>query len=313
MAVVQPSAVGGVPAAAIAAPERRWRDLLRQVMGRPSAAAAVVVVLLLVAAALLAPVLTPYDPTHIDVFARLQGPSIRHWLGTDSLGRDNLTRTLYGTRVALVIAVPSVVGAFVVGGVLGLLGGYLGGWLDRVLVVVFDALVSFPSVILGLALLTLLGPSVASVILVIATALVPYYGRLVRAQTLAEREVGYARTERALGASRTRVLLRHLVPNVVPTLLTVVAMDVPGAVVDAAGLAFLGLGVQAPTPDWGVMLNDGFTNIAGSPWGVVGPILALVVMTSAFLVLGESVRAVLDPRGPAPRRSRQWTFRKASR
>ncbi|HEY3688677.1 MAG TPA: ABC transporter permease [Streptosporangiaceae bacterium] len=291
MALIQRSTVPD----AVAPSTGRMRDLARLIRDRPSAAAAAIVILAMIAVAVLAPLITPYDPTHIDVFTRLRGPSPGHWLGTDSLGRDNLSRTMYGTRVALGIALPSVFGGFLVGGSLGLVSGYLGGWLDRVLVVVFDALISFPAVILGLALLTLLGPSVGSVIFVIAVALVPYYGRLVRAQTLAEREVGYAKTERALGASRVRVLLRHLFPNVVPALLTVVAMDVPGAVVDEAGLAFLGLGVQAPTPDWGVMLNDGFTNIAGSPWGVVGPILALIVMTAAFLVLGESVRDALDP------------------
>jgi peptide/nickel transport system permease protein len=173
-----------------------------------------------------------------------------------------------------------------------------------VLVVVFDTLISFPTVILGLALVTLLGPSIASVIFVIAVALVPYYGRHVRAQTLAEREIGYTKTERGLGASRARVLVKHLLPNVVPALLTIVAMDIPGAVVDEAGLAFLGLGVQPPTPDWGVMLNDGFVTFAASPWGVVGPIAGLVIMTSSFLVLGESVRDLLDPTNTT--RSRRW-------
>ncbi|WP_020500075.1 ABC transporter permease [Sciscionella marina] len=300
MAVIKPSVARDLPAGPGA--QSRVRELLSKLSSRPSAAISTAVILALILLALLAPVIAPYDPTHIDVYTRLSAPSVQHWLGTDSLGRDNLSRTIYGSRVALEIALPAVFGAFVVGAVLGMLAGYLRGWLDRVLVVVFDTLISFPAVILGLALLTLLGPSVGSVIFVIGIALVPYYGRLVRAQTLAQREVGYAKTERALGASRRRVLGRHLFPNVVPELLTVVAMDVPGAIVDEAGLAFLGLGVQPPTSDWGVMLGDGFTNIAASPWGVVGPILALIVLTAAFLVLGESLRDTLDPGRQGKRR-----------
>lgn len=309
MALLQTS-LAGDPAVTPAASTGTLRAVLAQLRRQPSTVIAAAVILALIATAILAPWIVPHDPIHIDVFQRLQGPSAQHWLGTDSLGRDNLSRTIYGARTALGIALPSVLGAFLLGGALGLLAGYLGGWLDRIFVVVFDALISFPAVILGLALLTLLGPSTGSVIIVIALALVPYYGRLVRAQTLAERDVGYAKTERALGAGRLRILIRHLLPNVIPTLLTVVAMDIPGAVVDEAGLAFLGLGVQPPTPDWGVMLNDGFTTFAATPWGVVGPIAALIVMTTAFLVLGENIRDVLDPTGSKTRLTRKGWKRK---
>ncbi len=150
--------------------------------------------------------------------------------------------------------------------------------------------------ILGLALLSLIGPSIQSVVFVIALSLVPYYGRLIRAQTLSERKNQYVKAERSLGASRARVLRRHILPNVLAPLLVVVAMDIPSAVIIEAGLAFLGLGVQPPTPDWGVILNDGFVNIGTSPWEILGPIVALVIMTTAFTVLGETMRDVLDPR-----------------
>lgn len=311
MAIIQASTTGGISAVGVGH-GGTWRHLVREIARRPTAAIAALLILGMVLTAIFAPLIAPYDPTQINVFDRLQAPSMAHWLGTDSLGRDTFSRTIYGTRIALEVAIPSVLGAFAVGAALGLVSGYVGGWIDRVLVVVFDTLISFPVVILGLALVTLLGPSIASVIFVIAVALVPYYGRLVRAQTLAEREVGYTRTERALGASRARVLVKHLLPNVIPALLTIVAMDIPGAVVDEAGLAFLGLGVQPPTPDWGVMLNDGFVTFAASPWGVVGPVLGLMVMTSSFLVLGESVRDLLDPTASAqPRRRRSRARRTA--
>ena len=304
MAVVQPPV--GLQAAELLEVDHRPRlQLVRQVLTRPAAAIAAVIILGFVVIAATAPLIAPDDPTHIDVFNRLAGPSWSHLLGTDSLGRDMLSRLIYGTRVALEVALPSVVGAFAIGALLGSVAGYLGGPLDKALVVVFDAVISFPAVILGLALLTLLGPSIGNVILVIGISLVPYYGRLVRAQTLAERKVGYTKTERALGASRSRVLFRHLFPNVLPALVIVVAMDIPNAVVIEAGLAFLGLGVQPPTSDWGVMLNDGFTNIAVSPWGVVGPMVALILLTASFLVLGETVRDVMDPSHRVPIRGRR--------
>jgi peptide/nickel transport system permease protein len=236
----------------------------------------------------------------------LAGPTWKHLLGTDSLGRDNLSRLLFGTRVALEVALPSVLSAFVLGATLGTIAGYLGGFVDRVLVVVFDSLISFPAVILGLALLSLLGPSVRSVDFVIGLSLVPYYGRLMRAQTLSEKKNQYVKAERSLGASRRRVLRRHILPNVLPPLLIVVAMDIPGAVAIEAGLAFLGLGVQPPTPDWGVMLNDGFIYIGTSPWEIIGPIVGLIVLTTAFTVLGETMRDVMDPRYRPPRRFFGW-------
>lgn len=274
----------------------------RDVARRPAGAASAAVLLLLVLVAIFAPLLAPHNPDTINVLNTLASPSTGHLLGTDSLGRDNLSRTLYGTRLALEIALPSVLGAFAVGAVLGLIAGYLGGPLDKLLVIVFDSVISFPAVILGLALLSLLGPSVKSVIFVIAVSLVPYYGRLIRAQTLSERKNQYVKAERSLGASRARVLRRHILPNVLPPLLVIVAMDIPSAVIIEAGLAFLGLGVQPPTPDWGVMLNDGFTNIGTSPWEIVGPIVGLLVMTTAFTLLGETMRDVLDPRQRLPQR-----------
>jgi peptide/nickel transport system permease protein len=289
-------------AAQVAYAPQGLRSLTRDMLRKPTAAAAMFVIALLVVVAILAPLIAPHPPDDIDVVNTLASPSSDHLLGTDALGRDNLSRVLYGARVALEVALPSVLGAFFIGGTLGLLAGYLGGLLDKVLIVVFDALIAFPAVILGLALLTLLGPSIKSVVFVIALSLIPYYGRLTRAQALAEKRNQYVKAERSLGASRVRVLRRHIFPNVIPPLLIVVAMDIPGAVAIEAGLAFLGLGVQPPTSDWGVMLNDGFKDIGTTPWEILGPILALIIMTTAFTIAGESMRDVMDPRYRPPRR-----------
>jgi peptide/nickel transport system permease protein len=271
-------------------------QLARAVLRHPAALASVVIIVALILVSIFASMLAPHDPTKLDLDAALQGPSSSHWLGTDSLGRDNLSRLIYGARVALEIAIPSILGAFVVGAALGLVVGYVGGVLDKVLLVLFDAVISFPSVILGLALLTLLGPSKKSVILVIAISMIPYYGRLARAQTLGQVHQDYVRAERALGASRLRVLTTHVMPNALAPLLVIVAIDIPTAIGIEAGLAFLGLGVQPPTPDWGVMLNDGFTVIGTSIWPIAGPILALVLVTTSFTVVGETLRDELDPR-----------------
>ncbi|MHB1929878.1 MAG: ABC transporter permease, partial [Acidimicrobiales bacterium] len=285
----------------------------RDITRRPAGAVAASLILLLVLVAIFAPLIAPHNPDTINVANTLAGPSANHLLGTDSLGRDNLSRVLFGTRIALEVALPSVLVAFVVGAALGLVAGYLGGLFDKVLVVVFDALISFPAVILGLALLSFLGPSVKSVIFVIGLSLMPYYGRLIRAQTLSERKNQYVKAQRSLGASRGRVLRRHILPNVVPPLLVIVSMDIPTAIITEAGLAFLGLGVQPPTPDWGVILDDGFVNIGTSPWEILGPIIALVVMTTAFTVLGETMRDVLDPRQRLPRRRHLLLDRKLDR
>ncbi len=275
---------------------------LRDVVHRPAGAVAASLVLLLVVLAIVAPTIAPYNPDTINIGNAFAPANLHHFLGTDSLGRDNFSRVLVGTRIALEVALPSVLAAFVVGTSLGLVAGYLGGLLDKVLVVVFDSLISFPAVILGLALLSLLGPSIKSVVFVIGLSLMPYYARLMRAQTLSERKNQYVKAQRSLGASRTRVLRRHILPNVIPPLLVIVSMDIPSAIIIEAGLAFLGLGVQPPTPDWGVILNDGFTNIGTSVWEIVGPIVALIIMTTAFTVLGETMRDVLDPHQRLPKR-----------
>jgi peptide/nickel transport system permease protein len=283
-----------------------WRDVLRH----PSAACAAFVLAIFVFVAIFGHLIAPHSPYAIQMGDVLANPSRDHLLGTDSLGRDNFSRLIYGARIALEVALPAVLGAFVVGGLLGTAAGYLGGPLDAVLVVIFDVLISFPVVILALALLTLLGSSLGNLDLVIGLALVPYYGRLMRAQTLAEKTNPYVKAERSLGVSRFLLLRRHILPNVLPPLLIVVAMDIPGAIAAEAGLAFLGLGLQPPTPDWGVMLSDGFNYLSASPWEMLGPLAAIIVVTTAFTVLGETMRDTLDPAKRLPRRRFGWRHRK---
>ena len=260
-------------------------------------------ILLLVLVAILAPVLSPYTPDAIDVTHTLTGPSAEHLLGTDSLGRDNLSRVLFGSQVAFEVALPSVLGAFLVGSVLGLIAGYLGGLLDKVLVIIFDAVISFPAVILGLALLSLLGGTIESVAFVIGLSLVPYYARLIRAQTLSEHKNQYVKAERSLGASRPRRAHAPHPPERRATAPRHRGDGHPERDHHRGRAAFLGVGVQPPTPDWGVILDDGFTDIGTSPWEIAGPIVGLIVLAASFTILGETMRDVLDPHQRPQRRS----------
>lgn len=272
------------------------RQLFMRILAQPAGMIGVTIVVLTLLVALAAPLLAPYDPATIAMAKRFAAPSIDHWLGTDHLGRDNLSRVIFGARLALIIAIPAVLCAFLAGLLLGLAAGYIGGLLDRVLVVIADTFLSFPSVILGLALLTLVGQSVLNTTLVIALSLFPYYLRLARGLALSTKHQPYIKAERSLGAGSGRIMFVHLLPNILPPLLVVVAMDIPSAIVIEAGLAFLGLGVPPPAPDWGVLLNEGFVNVAISAWPLVGPLMAIVFVTTGFTLLGETFRDIADPR-----------------
>ena len=287
------------------------KALLWQVLARPTGLIGLIVVLLTLATALAAPLVAPHDPRAISMGHRFKPPSATNLLGTDDLGRDNLSRVIYGARLAVEIAIPAVAGAFLVGLLLGLLAGYFGGWFDRGLVILIDTLLAFPSVILALALLTLVGHSIVNTALVVAISFFPYYARLTRGLALSTKHQTYVRAERALGAGRARIMFVHLLPNILPPLLVVVAMDVPSAIVVEAGLAFLGLGVPPPAPDWGVLLNDGFLNVAISAWPLVGPLLALVFVTTGFTLLGETLRDITDPRQAGVRRPARFLGRGA--
>jgi peptide/nickel transport system permease protein len=280
-------------------------SVLRAVAVRPGGVFGLAVVLGLVAVVVLAPLLAPYDPAAQNIGDRLEPPTRDHLLGTDELGRDLLSRLLFGTRVALGVAVPAVLAALACGLILGTIAGYVGGWLDTMLVVVMDTLQAFPAVVLALALLAVLGPSARNVIIVIAVSFTPAYARVVRALVLAVKENPFIEAERALGASGLRIVLVHILPNVVAPLFILLAMDLPGAITVEAGVSFLGLGVQPPTPSWGVILADGFDRVRDTPWPIISAGGALIVATLGFTMLGETLRDVIDPRVAGLRRWRR--------
>jgi peptide/nickel transport system permease protein len=279
--------------------------LLREVARRPAGRFGLFVIAALLVIVLFTPWISPYDPAAQHIVDRLQGPSWRYPLGTDDLGRDLLSRIFYGARVALGVAVPAVMGAVLLGLLLGTVAGYAGGKIDNALVVVFDTLQAFPAVILALALISLLGPSLRNVIIVIIVSFAPGYGRVSRALVLSVKQNSFVEAERSLGASDFRIAAVHVVPNILAPLCILVAMDIPSAIVVESGLSFLGLGVQPPTPSWGSILSEGFDRVRDTPWPVLWTGLALMITTLGFTMFGETLRDVVDPRFAGLRRLRR--------
>jgi peptide/nickel transport system permease protein len=271
---------------------RALRALIRDPMGLMG----LILVALFILMAVAAPILAPYDPLTLNVRAKLQAPSLAHWLGTDQLGRDTLSRIIYGARTALTIALTAIGLAGSIGILLGLIAGYGPRWLDAALVLIFDALNSLPMMMFALAIITVLGPGTGTLILVVVLVSIPGYARLIRAQTLSLRSADFIVAEQAIGASTPRILLMHLLPNVFGPLCIVLSMDIPVVIMLEAGLSYLNLGVKPPTPSWGNILYDGYTAIRTSSTLVIAAGAPLVLATLGFTFLGEGLRDALDPR-----------------
>lgn len=275
---------------------RERRDKLVQFLRNGQGVLGLCLVLLFFASAIFAPWLAPYDPNALDIPARLSGPTWEHLAGTDQLGRDTFSRVLYGGRVALKVAAIGVSVALAVGLLLGMLAGYGPRWLDNLLLLAFDTVRAFPTIVLALATVALTGPSLQMVLAIVIITSIPQYARMARTATLAIRGSEFIVAERSLGAGMARILRHHVMPNVVGPLLILAAMDVPVVVTVEAGLSFLGLGVLPPTASWGTVLNDGYLVIRDTPWMVIAGGIPLVLTTLGFTFLGEALRDVFDPR-----------------
>ncbi len=262
----------------------------------PLGMAGFVLVGLLLLVTVFAAWLAPYDPFDVNVLDRLSSPSAAHWLGTDQLGRDILSRVLFGGRVALKVSLLAISVSMAIGFVLGMLAGFGPRWLDRILVVSFDTVRSFPTIMFALAIIALTGPSLNTVIGVIIITSIPQYARVVRTQTQALRGRDFILAERAMGASTLRILRDHVLPNIAAPMLILASMDVPAVVGMEAGLSFLGLGVSPPTPSWGSILNDGYSYLRNSPWPLIAAGLPLIAVTLGFTFFGESLRDIFDPK-----------------
>ncbi|MEH6443989.1 MAG: ABC transporter permease [Oceanospirillaceae bacterium] len=271
-------------------------DTLRRLVKQPLGLLGLVLVTIVVLSAVLASVIAPYDPIALDIMNRLQGPSAAHWLGTDQLGRDTFSRVLYGGQIALQVALSSIALALGFGLLLGLIAGFGPRWLDSIILTLFDMVRSFPTIIFALAVVTLTGPSISTIVLVVVITSIPIYGRVVRTQTQALAQQEFILAERAMNASMPRILFRHMLPNVIGQLLILASMDIPIVITIEAGLSFLGLGIQAPTPSWGSIINDGYSFIRNTPWLIIAGGLPLIITTLGFTFLGESLRDIFDPK-----------------
>lgn len=255
-----------------------------------------ILVALFVCLALFAPFVAPADPLKLDVLHKLQGPSLQHWAGTDQLGRDTLSRLIWGARTALGIALSATGIAGAIGLILGMIAGYGPRWLDGLLVLLFDSVSSLPMIMFALAVITVVGPGTATLVFVIVAVSIPGYARLIRAQTLTLKGADYILAEETMGASTARILLLHILPNVVGPLVIVLSMDVPVVIMLEAGLSYLNLGVKPPAPSWGNILYDGYTSLRQQPLLVIAAGVPLILSTIGFTFLGEGLRDALDPK-----------------
>src|SRR5688572_311030 len=253
------------------------------------------IVFLAIAAALLGPILVPYDPSAQELALRLEGPTGFHWFGLDELGRDILARVLAGARISLLVGLVVVGVSASVGIVLGSVAGYFGGYVDEVISRLIDILLAFPGLLLAIALVAVLGPSLQNVVLALTLIGWVGYARLVRGQVLRAREFEYVQAARALGASVPRILARHVIPTTLPAVSVQATLGMGGAILSEASLSFLGLGVQPPTPSWGTMLSYGKAHLLEAPHLTVFPGLAIAVLVLGFNFLGDGLRDALDP------------------
>ncbi|MBN8182786.1 ABC transporter permease [Roseibium aggregatum] len=250
-----------------------------------------------IGSAVLGPALVPYDPLQTNAANALQAPSWSHWFGTDNLGRDVFSRVIVATRLDLIISVSAVALSFVIGSVFGAVAGYRGGWLDVVLNRFLDTIMAFPLFVLAMGIVAALGNSISNIILATAIINIPFYARLVRAEVNIRREAGFTLAAKLAGNSDTRVLAFHIFPNALPPMMVQVSLNLGWAILNAAGLSFIGLGVRPPTPEWGIMVAEGANFIvSGEWWLALFPGLWLMLAVFTFNLMGDGLRDIVDPR-----------------
>lgn len=283
----------------LSTPERRYslsRRAWRQFKRNRAALLGLAVILCGIGLAIFAPLVAPYDPVKMDLKISRQPPSPQHLLGADELGRDILSRIIYGFRISLTIGVVSVAVGLSFGVLLGAPSGYYGGWLDIIVMRFIDIMMSFPTILLAILVVTILGPGLYNAMLAVGLAQVPLYSRLVRGVILKLKGEDYVQAARGLGAGHARVIFRHILPNCLSPLLVQATLNIASAILSAAVLGFLGLGAQPPTPEWGAMLSKGRLYMRAAPHISVFPGLAIMVTVLAFNLMGDGLRDALDPR-----------------
>jgi ABC-type dipeptide/oligopeptide/nickel transport system permease subunit len=272
------------------------RRLLRVFLGRHIVLFGLIVIVILIITAIFAPLLAPYDPYQLDISSSLQHPSRTHLLGTDPLGRDILSRIIFGTRNSLMVGVIATGIAATLGMSVGLIAGYGGVWLHAILMRIVDALMTFPMILMALLVASLLGGGLKNVMIALGISLLPGYARLMCGQVLSIKENDYIIAERSLGAGHLRIMLLHLVPNSLPPLIVLITMQMGAAILAEAGLSFLGIGIEPPGAAWGTMINDGYQYLTTYPFLSFAPGIAIMLVVFSFNMVGDGLRDALDPR-----------------
>lgn len=246
--------------------------------------------------AILAPFIAPEGINEQKLAERLSAPSSAHWLGTDDFGRDILSRIIYGTRISLWIGFVSVLGSIIVGSILGIVAGYYGRWIDMVISRMFDIMLAFPSILLAIAIVTILGPSLQNALIAVAIINVPNFGRLIRSKVLSIKQEEYIVAAKSIGMGDLRILFHHVLPNSMAPVIVQGTLAIATSILEAAALGFLGLGAEAPNPEWGKMLSDSRQFLTQAPWTMVSPGLAIMLVVIGFNLFGDGLRDALDPR-----------------
>jgi len=262
----------------------------------PLMLAGIVVLLIILLLSLFAPLISSYEPTKINIKDRFAPPSAEHWFGTDEVGRDIFTRILYGARLSLGVGVAVVLGAGLIGTVIGSISGYFGGRIDQIIMRLMDMILAFPSLVLAMAVAATLGPNLQNAMLAIAIIKIPVYVRLARAETLSLREKLYVKAAVTFGIKPWRIITRHIIPNAISPVIIQVTLDIGDAILLVATLGFLGLGAQPPTPEWGAMISVGWKHLLDYWWYPTFPGFALFLASCAFNLIGDGVRDILDPK-----------------
>ena len=273
-----------------------WREALGRLFSNRGSLAGVIILMLLVIIALLAPVISPHDPIALAPRDRLQAPNSTHYFGTDAFGRDVFTRVIYGGRISLQVGFIAVAIASFLGISFGLLAGYFGGWIDNIIMRLIDVMLAFPGILLALAIVAILGPNLINAMIAVGISAAPTYARVVRGAVLQTKEQAYVEAIIQGGARTWRILLLHILPNILSSVVVIATLGVANAIIAGAALSFLGLGAEPPTPEWGLMLSDGRNYLRHAWWITTFPGLAIMVTVLSINLIGDGLRDALDPR-----------------
>jgi peptide/nickel transport system permease protein len=271
-------------------------EIWRRLLASNAARVGFVVIGLFILLGLFAPLISPYDPIGQELVQRLKGPSAAHLFGTDNLGRDVLSRVLFGARISLQVGVLAVALGLVFGTLLGVISGYFSGWVDTIIMRAMDIMLAFPGTLLAIAIVAARGPGLGNTMVAIGVIQIPIYARIVRGAVLVSKEREFVNAALALGSGHVRIMLRHILPNSLAPIIVQATLGFATAVIEAAALGFLGLGAQPPDPEWGAMLADGYKYLVGAPWALIFPGGAIMLTVLGFNLLGDGLRDALDPR-----------------